>query len=162
MRYKTAIIAVVALIGVTALGLRIRNTRTSQPVLSSSNQMVSTKHAVLYKSPLCGCCGDYTKYLEQNGYSIDVIKTEDMPTIKSKFNVPHNMESCHTMVIDGYVVEGHVPIKAIETMLGEHQSIDGIALPNMPAGSPGMPGIKEDPFIIYALDHGSVEEFLIL
>ncbi len=85
-----------------------------------------------------------------------------MSSIKEKYQIPQNMESCHTAVIADYFVEGHVPIEAIEELLKEKLDIDGIALPGMPSGSPGMPGQKIEAFKIYALSDGMASEFMTI
>jgi hypothetical protein len=115
---------------------------------------------VVYKSPDCGCCVGHVAYLRNLDFTVDVIETRQLASIKSQYNIPYNMQSCHTAVIEGYFVEGHVPIEAISKLLEEKPDIDGIALPDMPAGSPGMPGIKSGPFIIYALKNGEASEFM--
>ncbi len=85
-----------------------------------------------------------------------------MSSIKKKYQIPHNMEGCHTGVIGDYFVEGHVPVEAIEELLAEKPAIGGIALPGMPSGSPGMPGQKTEAFKIYALSDGTASEFMII
>ncbi len=85
-----------------------------------------------------------------------------MSSIKRKYQIPQNMESCHTAVIAGYFVEGHMPIEAIEKLLEEKPDIDGIALPGMPTGSPGMPGQQTEAFKIYALSAGTASEFMTM
>ncbi len=85
-----------------------------------------------------------------------------MSAIKSKYKIPQGMESCHTAVIAGYFVEGHVPMEAIEKLLSEKPDIDGIALPGMPQGSLGMSGTKTAVFKIYALSAGTVSEFMTI
>jgi len=82
---------------------------------------------------------------------VETIATEDMTNIKQEYGISSDMESCHTAVFGNYVVEGHVPFEAIEKLLEEKPDIRGIALPEMPAGSPGMPGVKGEPFTVYAL-----------
>ncbi len=94
------------------------------------------------------------EYLEDRGFLVEVTETQNMEPIKKKYNIPQDMQSCHTMVIGDYFVEGHVPIEAINRLLAENPQIDGIALPAMPSGSPGMPGIKHGSFTIYALSDG--------
>ena len=129
-------------------------------VLSSE---ASTKEkVVVYKSPNCGCCVKHIAYLKEQGYEVEIITTADTKSIKAKYSIPANMQSCHTTVIGNYFVEGHVPIEAIEKLLSEKPEIDGIALPEMPAGSPGMPGIKSEPFIIYLLKDGKPAMFMEL
>ena len=85
-----------------------------------------------------------------------------MSSIKEKYQIPDNMQSCHTTIIEDYFVEGHVPIEAIRKLLATKPDIDGIALPGMPSGSPGMSGIKTEAFKIYALSDGVVSKFLTL
>jgi hypothetical protein len=107
--------------------------------------------AVVYKSPTCSCCRQYISYLEREGYNIKSESINDMQSVKEKYDISPIMESCHTMIINDYVVEGHVPIEVVKKLLTEKPNIAGISLPDMPAGSPGMPGIKRDPFTIYSL-----------
>ena len=85
-----------------------------------------------------------------------------MSSIKSKYKIPQDMESCHTAVIADYFVEGHVPMEAVEKLLSEKPDIDGIALPGMPQGSLGMSGAKTAVFKIYALSAGTASEFMII
>ncbi len=87
---------------------------------------------------------------------------EDMTSIKQAYQIPQNMISCHTAVIEDYFVEGHVPVEAIKKMLEEKPAIDGIALPGMPPGSPGMPGKKTEALKIYALSDGKKSEFMVI
>ena len=115
---------------------------------------------IQFKDAECGCCVSHGAYMKGNGFSVDTISTENMQEIKTKYNIPANMQSCHTEIIEGYFVEGHVPVEAINKMLDEKQNIDGIALPRMPAGSPGMPGVKKEPFIIYSIKDGQATEFM--
>ena len=126
-----------------------KNTFTSS--LSNSDKKVT-----VYKSPTCGCCGGYINELEKNGYEVKVVKEENMNLIKKQFGIPINMESCHTSVFEnGYIVEGHVPLEAVEKLLVEKPSIRGIALPEMPSGTPGMPGPKRGNYEIHTLGNTS-------
>lgn len=109
--------------------------------------------ATLYKSPSCGCCGQYAAYLRQEQYDIVVEKVDDMSTIKERYGVPYELESCHTMEVDGYVVEGHIPEEAVQKLLAERPDIKGIGMAGMPSGSPGMPGPKTSDFVIYEITH---------
>ena len=98
----------------------------------------NNRQAILYKNPQCGCCEDYAKYLRGRGYKVEVIPTHDLDAIRAKHGVPESLGGCHTTLLDGYVVEGHVPAGAIERLLRERPHIRGISLPGMPQGSPGM------------------------
>ncbi len=116
------------------------------------------RQAVLYKAPDCGCCEEYAKYLRENGFRVKVIATQDLPATKKEHGVPETQEGCHTTLIDGYVVEGHVPMSAINKLLTERPVIKGITLPGMPAGSPGMTGEKTEPFTIYEISNEAEPE----
>jgi hypothetical protein len=113
----------------------------------------------VFKSPNCGCCVQHSAYLEDNGFKVNI---DDMQDIKRKFNIPYDMQSCHTAVVGDYFVEGHVPVEAIRKLLEEKPDIDGITLPEMPSGSPGMPGPKLGPFEVYQLKDGQAEPFTTL
>ncbi len=111
---------------------------------------------IVYKSPQCGCCQNYTAYLSGLGFDVEIVNTNDMDAIKAQYGVPADMESCHTTVIGDYFVEGHIPGEAIQKLMSELPSIKGIAMPGMPSGSPGMPGAKTGAFKISAIsDEGS-------
>ena len=89
------------------------------------------------------------RYLKSKGFDATVISTDDLGAVKEKMHVPADMQSCHTALIGGYVVEGHVPVEAIAKLLAEKPQVTGIAVPEMPGGSPGMSGPKES-FTAYA------------
>ena len=114
----------------------------------------SSRQATLYKNPQCGCCEGYADYLRENGFEVTVKPTHDLPLLHRQYGVPEPLVGCHTTLIDGYVVEGHVPIGALLRMLSERPAIKGISLPGMPAGSPGMFGEKTGPFTIYEIGEG--------
>jgi hypothetical protein len=110
--------------------------------------------AKLYKNPQCSCCEGYAAYLRQYGFTVDVKPTNDLAEISGKAGVPEKFQGCHTMFVDGYVIEGHVPVNTIRKLLSERPAIAGITLPGMPEGSPGMTGFKHGPFTIYAVTKG--------
>ncbi len=118
---------------------------------SSSNVSGEGKKVVMFKSPYCGCCSGYAEYLEKNGFEVEVKVVENIDSIKEKYGIPYKLRSCHTSIIDGYVVEGHIPIEAVNKLLNEKPEIRGIALPGMPAGSPGMGGVKTTEFEIIGM-----------
>ena len=106
--------------------------------------------ATLYKSPTCGCCEKYVDYLRQNGFRVTAIDQGDMSAIKKHYGVTR-VASCHTMLINGYVVEGHVPVSAINKLLKEKPAIVGISAPGMPTNSPGMGEMKKGTLTIYRI-----------
>lgn len=117
--------------------------------------------ATLYKDPQCHCCAGYAEYLEQNGFEVIVKSTQEISAIKRVAGVPPELQSCHTAIIDGYVVEGHVPIDAVTRLLAERPAIRGISLPGMLQGSPGMSGEKEEPFTIYEIGGGPPKVYAV-
>lgn len=116
--------------------------------------------ATLYKNPQCSCCDGHARYLRRHGFEVAEVATHDLALIKKQHGVPEKLEGCHTIVVDNYVIEGHVPIKTIKKLLAERPAMRGISLPGMPEGSPGMGGQKTEPFTIYEIgsdpDHHKV------
>jgi hypothetical protein len=117
--------------------------------------------ATLYKNPQCGCCEGYADYLRENGFEVTVKPTHDLPLLHRQYGVPEPLVGCHTTLVDGYVVEGHVPIGAVLRMLTERPAIKGISLPGMPAGSPGMSGEKARPFTIFEFGEGEPKVYAV-
>ncbi len=111
----------------------------------------SPRSATLYKNPQCGCCEEHAKYLRRHGYEVTVVATHDLDRIKAEHGVPEPLYGCHTTLVGGYVVEGHVSAGVLDRLLRERPAIRGISLPGMPAGSPGMTGRKREPFKIYEI-----------
>ena len=100
----------------------------------------------LYKSPICGCCTDWIKHLRQNGFSVKAHDVADASEYRAKFGVPDQLGSCHTAMVGGYAIEGHVPAREIKRLLAEKPKAKGLAVPGMPRGSPGMEGPVGDPY----------------
>lgn len=115
--------------------------------------MALAQAATMYKSAWCGCCTGHAEYLAEHGYDVEIVELEGeaLAAIKQEHAVPHEQQGCHTLVIDGYAIEGHVPVEAIQALLDQRPDIAGITLPGMPAGSPGMGGTKTAPFQILVI-----------
>lgn len=111
------------------------------------------------RSPDCTCCHDWEAYLVRHGYEVRSIPTVEMAAVKTTQQIPVETWSCHTATAGGYVIEGHVPIEAIEDLLADRPEVDGIGLPGMPAGSPGMPGEKVGSFQVLAFAGGVTSPF---
>ena len=92
----------------------------------------------VYKSPTCGCCKKWVEHLEAAGFRVTVHDTSALAGVMEHYGVPRKLTACHTALVDGYVVEGHVPADVIQRLLKERPAIAGVAVPGMPAGSPGM------------------------
>ena len=99
-------------------------------------------------------------YLQENGVTVETVMTEDTAAIKEQRGIPEELWSCHTTIVDGYYIEGHVPIDVVLKLLEERPAIDGIALPGMPSGSPGMDGQKDGPWVIYAVSGETFQEYV--
>lgn len=110
----------------------------------------------VYKSPTCGCCEKYVSYLRESGFAVMAIDQNDMDGIKKRYGVSR-VASCHTALINGYVVEGHVPVSAIIKLLKEKPAIPGISAPGMPMNSPGMGEMKKGTLTIYRIPNGMEE-----
>lgn len=111
--------------------------------------------AHVYRSATCECCHGHIDHLVAEGFEVMDHVVDDVRAVKSQLGVLAEHESCHTTVIDGYVVEGHVPAADIARLLAERPDVDGIALPGMPAGSPGMGGLQDAPFDVRLFADGS-------
>jgi hypothetical protein len=101
----------------------------------------SAAHAAtmtMYKSPSCGCCGKWVEHVEKHGFTVETVPTADMQAVKQRLKVPNEVASCHTTVVGGYVIEGHVPAADIKRLLAQKPKVRGIAVAGMPMGSPGM------------------------
>ena len=109
----------------------------------------------VYRDPSCGCCEAWAEIARNAGYQVTVVDHPDMAAVKRRHGVPEELASCHTTIVDGYAIEGHVPLAALARLLRERPSgIRGIAVPGMPRGSPGMemPDGSTDPFHVIAFD----------
>lgn len=117
-----------------------------------ANQVLAAPiDATLHKDPNCGCCVEYAHYLEDNGFNVTQIDHANMTPVKQRLGTAQ-AASCHTVEIEGYVVEGHVPVAAINKMLAEQPDIRGLALPGMPMNSPGMGPEKKGSLQVLQLD----------
>jgi hypothetical protein len=107
---------------------------------------------MVYKSPTCGCCNKWIAYLRDSGFQVRTQNIPDVGGVRASHGVPQKLASCHTAVVDGYVVEGHVPADDIGRLLNEQAAVVGLAVPGMPAGSPGMGGRANEPYDVLAFD----------
>lgn len=122
-----------------------------QDASSASAPSSATRSLTVYRSPDCSCCHVWADIARREGWTVVTVDKLDMTTFKADMGIPVEAASCHTAIVDGYFVEGHVPLEAVERLLSERPDIDGIALPGMPPGSPGMAGAKQGPFEVLAI-----------
>lgn len=105
----------------------------------------------VWKSPSCGCCGGWIDHMRAEGFTLKVHDVEDVTPVKMQHGVPGEMASCHTAVVDGYVVEGHVPASDVRRLLAERPKATGLAIPGMPQSAPGM-DIPGEPYEVLLFD----------
>ena len=115
----------------------------------------------VYKSPTCGCCTDWVKHLEENGFEVEVTETNNLNPIKADAGLTPALASCHTAFIGDYVIEGHVPASDIQRLIAEAPKATGLSVPGMPMGSPGMEiGDRKDHYkVILFNDAGQTRVF---
>ena len=115
----------------------------SAPLLQT-NAFAAGPLITVHKDPTCGCCSGWVSHLEQQGFHTKTIETREINRVKAKLGVPNDLWACHTAEVSGYVIEGHVPAVSIKKLLTERPKAKGLAVPGMPAGSPGMTGDAEE------------------
>ena len=139
-----AIALAVAFISVALTTAAVRtspgNTGTKKPTIT------------VYKDPSCGCCKKWIEHLVKNGYHVDAKDTPNMSEIKHTLGVPDALTACHTAVVNGYLIEGHVPAADIDRLLEQKPRLAGLAAPGMPAGSPGMEGMGAQRYQVLTFD----------
>lgn len=138
--------------------------RAAQPAASTAAAEAESRgeKLVVYKSPSCGCCGAWVEHVQEAGFEVEVHDVMNVQPVKEQHGLPGHLGSCHTTLVGGYVVEGHVPAEVIRRLLAERPEIAGIAVPGMPMGSPGMevPSGRKDPYDVIAFTRdGKVSVF---
>jgi hypothetical protein len=115
---------------------------------------VATKGPIItvYKDASCGCCKSWIEHLIKHGYRVNAKDSDDMTGIKRSLGVPEDLTSCHTAVVDGYLIEGHVPAADIARLLKTKPKVAGLAVPGMPMGSPGMEGPRTQKYDVLSFD----------
>lgn len=145
MRLSRIIPLVLAVAAVVSLGAASRG---QLPPTPSAAVSVIT----VYKSASCGCCKKWVEYLQANGFEVKTVDIDDLSEIKAASGVPRSIQTCHTAVVEGYVVEGHVPVDALRKLLHDRPKVAGIGVPGMPIGSPGMDGSPAQAYDVMAWD----------
>lgn len=136
------------------------NGSTAAPVTTATEAVAKPIAIKVYKTPQCGCCRAWVDHLAENGFQVEAVDMDDLSAVKQQYGVAPALEACHTAVVDGYVVEGHVPADVIKKLLQERPKVAGIAVPGMPAGSPGMEGAMKQPYDVFTFDKaGRTEVF---
>ena len=155
-----ALVAGVTYFTLTDINLFSNSTQTSN---SSSTQLAANDlNITVYRTPTCGCCEGWVEHLQQHNFNVtDVVKPEaEIQAIRQKHNLPQQLTSCHTAEINGYLVEGHVPVEDVEKLITKKTNISGIAVPGMPVGTPGMEmGNRKESFDVIGFKNNQISVF---
>ncbi len=135
--------------------MNLRQTLTLA-ALALTASLAHAADILVYKSPTCGCCSAWVEHMQQNGFSVETIERSNMHAVKEQLGVPYNVQSCHTAVVGGYLVEGHVPATQVQRLLRERPAVRGLAVPGMPMGSPGMEGPRKDAYDVVTFQEDGV------
>lgn len=141
-RWSASGVAAVIIAIAIGVGWWRSESRSPEGGAQSSNDEV----VEVYKNPQCGCCGAWVSHLRAQGFVVNVHDVADTEAVRDKHGVPAVLGSCHTATIHGYVIEGHVPAADIRRLLQEKTRVAGLAVPGMPAGSPGMESPSPQPY----------------
>jgi len=136
---RTLFLSIIIIIGVVT-GLTVFS------LMEKPKAKTNIAEIIVYKSPTCNCCEKWINHLSDEGFRVTGKNRHDMSNIKSDFGVERNLQSCHTAIVNGYVIEGHVPANDIKRLLQERLEVTGLTVPRMPRGSPGMESRHTDPF----------------
>src|SRR6185437_6887659 len=137
---------------ISVLALIALSTEAVRGATEGGSSVEKKPTITVYKDPSCGCCKNWIQYLIKHGYQVDAKDTPDMPGIKRTLGVPEALTSCHTAVVNGYLIEGHVSAEDIDRLLAQKPKIAGLAVPGMPSSSPGMDGPRTKPYQVLAFD----------
>lgn len=164
-----AIAAMVAIVACSGNSVERRDSATGQPPHSGPVQTIDSgpraaagagDTVLVYKSPTCGCCAKWVDVVRAAGFAVKTIDTDDLTAVKRANGVREDLSACHTALVGGYVVEGHVPPGDIRRLLRERPAVAGLAVPGMPMGSPGMEGPYKEAYEVSSFDRaGRVQLF---
>lgn len=140
--------------------MKIRKTLLAAMLAMPVLAMAGAPVIGLYKSAACGCCEGWVKHLRENGFRVEAHNVANPSDTREKMGMPDRFGSCHTAVVAGYAIEGHVPAPEIKRLLASHPKAKGLAVPAMPLGSPGMEGPRDDPYdVLLVLPDGSSQVY---
>jgi hypothetical protein len=129
------------------------------PLALVSMRALSAAPAVsVFKLNDCGCCDLWSEHLRKNGFAVSVRAVPDLAPVRVKYGIPDVFGTCHTALVEGYAIEGHVPAADIQRLLRSKPKLAGLAVPGMPAGSPGMEGPRSDPYDVLAFDRNGATQ----
>jgi hypothetical protein len=138
------------------LGLIVSGTAT---LVTRAGAAPALPPIVVFHDPTCGCCRKWVAHLTANGFAVTLNDAPSMKAVKDRLGVPADLSSCHTGEIGGYVIEGHVPADAVKRLLADKPEARGLAVPGMPAGSPGMEGGEPETYDVMLFGAGEPRVF---
>jgi hypothetical protein len=152
------------LIAAAVLGLVTASCSSGEPAdtaASAPQPSAAAGTVVVHRTPTCGCCKEYEEYLRRHGWDVESVIFDDLSAVRAERQVPNDGSSCHTSDVGGYVVEGHVPVEAIDMLLESRPAVDGITVPGMPTNAPGM-GPENGRLEVLSFTDGGIEPFVTL
>lgn len=155
LRYlSTLLVALGLLIGCSAGSAEVPFDQDARPAADPA--LAEGVTVTVHRTATCACCGAYEDVLAAAGFTVEPVIHDSLTEVKARFGIPADGGSCHTNEVAGYAAEGHVPVEALLDLLAERPDINGVTLPGMPSGSPGMPGEQTEPFVVQAFVDGEV------
>jgi hypothetical protein len=172
-RILVPLLLVGIVVAAATVGLAMRSVTTTGPAPAIVTERVDADTVAtlaatigsveVHRSESCGCCAGHVDHLVDAGFEVtEEVHADEaaVPALKERHGIPQELWSCHTTLVDGYAVEGHVPAEVIATLLVERPDVEGVALAGMPAGSPGMPGDQVEPWVFETFRGGVVDGVL--
>lgn len=156
-----ALVLVISSIGIGACSNLATSTASTQQEVAIADLPPEARQVVAFRSPTCGCCAGWVEHMRAQGFEVEDNVVEDIEAVKREHNIPTDLASCHTAIVNGYLIEGHIPAADVGRLLAETPDVAGIAVPGMPIGSPGMEsGDIQQPYTVYTFsEDGSTEVF---
>lgn len=130
------------------MNIKLINRKLALALLLAVGVNAATPEMTVFKTKTCGCCEKWVEHMRLNGFKVTVNDVPSTAEYRHQFGVPDKLQSCHTAVVNGYTIEGHVPASEIQRLLKEKPASKGLAVPGMPAGSPGMEGERRDAYSV--------------
>jgi hypothetical protein len=127
---------------------------------TQASEPTDARAVTLHRAEGCSCCATYADYLRESGFAVDMKTVDDLEPIRERYRIPEAAVGCHTSVLDGYVVEGHVPVEAIDRLLAERPTVDGISVVGMPVNSPGMGEPNGEALEVLSFRDGRVADYM--
>lgn len=128
-------------------------------VLHGAGAQQALPPVTVYKEAACGCCGKWVKHMQASGFRVETLEVADVTPIRRKYGVPDELSSCHTAIVGGYAIEGHVPAADVKRLLREKTKAKGLAVPGMVDGSPGMEQRSPKPYASIVFDERGSKVF---